>query len=394
LEWSEFAERLSRELARLDRDTILIIREHDEDRHYVQAMREPDRHYAEAVSNNFLEGPLRLTPADEEVLTESGWQPPTADWTPANWWTELAPLATEDDFARLADMMVTALRDVQAVRRPADLVYESFHRHGTGLIELVDFGITPVDPARVTEHRSAADEVAESTGTGDGAERPDAPAPEHAAMQAAPAPGGDSTAPSGDGTELEALLADAKQRGDQVTCFELLLATDLVLLATGPAAEGADPGLAGFATTTIDTSTCLMAFTSPEAMTRALGAPDGRFQPATFGQIATAWPDPQWSLVVNAGLPSEIHLDSAAVAGLDGMRRTAERASTVDAVVDAAAVAAASPARPAMRLPHGAQLWRLDGDAAAPVAVYDASSTRWTGPANEPAAGAAPTPAE
>ncbi|MFC7729380.1 TY-Chap domain-containing protein [Actinomadura keratinilytica] len=76
LEWSEFARRLGRELAVLERDTILIVRERDESRHYVQAMREPDRLYAEAVSNNFLDGPLLLTLADEEVLSEAGWRPP------------------------------------------------------------------------------------------------------------------------------------------------------------------------------------------------------------------------------------------------------------------------------------------------------------------------------
>jgi hypothetical protein len=402
LEWSEFAERLGRELARLDPDTILIIREHDEDRHYVQAMREPDRLYAEAVSNNFLEGPLALTPADEDVLTETGWQPPTADWAPANWWTELPPLATVDDFARLADMLVTALRDVQGLRRPAELVYESFNRHGTGLIELVDFGITHADPTRITERRGAdatadeqvaqAAEQATEQAAGQVAEQPD--------VQAAPALDVDDA-------DLEARLADAKRRGDRTTCFELLLATELVLLMTGQAAEGTDPAgpapaLTEFTTTTIDTRTCLMAFTSPEAMTRALGAQNGGIRPATFGRLAAGWPDPQWSLVVNAGLPSEIHLDSAAISGLDGMRRTAEQASAVDAVVHAApsdtagtaAVDAASGPRPAIRLPHGVQLWRYDGDSAAPVAVYDAPSARWSGPDTDLVTGQAPQQAE
>jgi hypothetical protein len=81
-----------------------------------------------------------------------------------------------------------------------------------------------------------------------------------------------------------------------------------------------------------------------------------------------------WGLAVNPGLPSEIHLDSATVGRLDEMRRTAERAATVDAVV------AESPAPGvAVRLPHGAQLWRLgDSGPASPVAVYDAMSARWS----------------
>ncbi|WP_433335661.1 TY-Chap domain-containing protein [Spirillospora sp. CA-294931] len=155
LEWSEFARCLGRELAGLERDTILIVREREESRHYVQAMREPDRLYAEAVSNNFLDGPLLLTLADEEVMSEAGWRPP-ADPAPRNWWTELPSYATVDDHGRLADVMITALRDVQGVRRPSDLVYESFHRHGTGLIELLDFGIESADPARITKQRRSA----------------------------------------------------------------------------------------------------------------------------------------------------------------------------------------------------------------------------------------------
>jgi type III secretion system-like peptide-binding chaperone/type III secretion system (T3SS) SseB-like protein len=372
LEWSEFAERLSRELARLDRDTILIIREHDEDRHYVQAMREPDRLYAEAVSNNFLEGPLLLTPADEEVLAEAGWQPPTADWAPANWWCELSPVATADDHARLADMMVTALRDVQGVRRPADLVYESFRRHGTGLIELVDFGVAHADPTRITERRGA-----------DPAEPPAATDPpgEVAVPNAEQA----ATTPDGDGTDLEARLAEATQRGDHKTCLELLLSADLVLPLTEPVADDTVPNLSAFATTTTDISTCLLAFTSTEAMAQGLGTEDRAFHIAGFGHIAATWPDPQWSLLVNAGLPTEIQLDSAAVAGLDGMRRIAEQVSTVDAIVDDALAAPsddatdpASASEPATRLPQGVQLWRFDGDSPSPVAIFDAASSRWT----------------
>jgi len=357
LEWSEFAQRFARELAGLDRDTILIVRERDESRHYVQAMREPDRLYAEAVSNNFLEGPLLLTPADEEVLSEAGWRPPTADWAPANWWTELPPATGAADFDRLADMMVTALRDVQGVRRPSDLVYESFHRHGTGLIELVDFGIDAADPQRVSERREA---------------RP--------VEEPIPAPTGEPHAEGGrprTAAELEARLGDAKQRGDQLSYFELLLGAELVLPSTGQAVE--DPGLTEFTTAVIERRTHVLVFTSVQAMTRSQGAPGrlpgtGLYRKTTFGQIAAAWPDPSWGLAVNPGLPSEIHLDSGTVGRLEEMRRTAERAATVDAVV----TDSPEPAVP-VRLPHGAQLWRLgETGPASPVAVYDAMSARWS----------------
>lgn len=396
LEWSEFAERLGRELAALDRDTILIVREHDESRHYVQAMREPDRLYAEAVSNNFLEGPLLLTPADEEVLTEAGWRPPTADWAPANWWTDLPPYATKADFAGLADMMVTALRDVQGLRRPADLVYESFHRHGTGLIELVDFGIRPADPARINESRATADLAAdlgspgrapEEAGlrlrAGEGAAlaapaRPEQPQPPPRDLNGAtpparraPQPGVPRQVTAEDDTSLEGRLADAKRHGDHLACFELLLTADLLLLMTGPAADGQGPPEP--ATTVIGTGTYLMAFTSPKALAQALGERTDGHREVTFGDLAAAWPDPHWSLIINAGLPSEIRLDAATVARLDGMRRTAAQASAVDAVLDVAAAPA-----PVIRPPDGVRLWRYDGGETAPLAVYDAATSRWT----------------
>jgi hypothetical protein len=349
LEWSEFAQRFARELAALPRDTILIVRERDEIRHYVQAMWEPDRLYAEAVSNNFLEGPLLLKPADEEVLGEAGWRPP-AQQVSANWWTELADGLGAGDFDQLADMMVTALRDVQGVRRPSDLVYESFRRLGTGLIDLVDFGIEVADPHRVTERLSSVSSLTDQ-----------APPVIAAPVSEQPA-----------GPTLEERLAQARQAGDHVTYFELLMHAELVLPATGQAVE--DPGLTEFATTTMDGVTLVVVFTSPGAMFEAYGSDAGLYRRSSFREIANAWPDPAWSMTVNPGLPSCSILDSATVARLEVMRRTAEQAATVDAVV------APQPPGTAVRLPHGTRLWRLpEGPGAAePVAVYDGMNARWT----------------
>ncbi|MBW8484924.1 SseB family protein [Actinomadura sp. PM05-2] len=333
MEWSEFARRLGRELAGLDPDTILIVRERDESRHYVQAMREPDRLYAEAVSNNFLDGPLLLTLADEEVMSEAGWQPP-ADPAPRNWWTELPGHAAPADHDRLADVMVTALRDVQGVRRPSDLVHESFHRHGTGLIELLDFGIDAADPARVSSRRH----------TPGGPPAPAAPAPEPLHAAPVPPPGGD----------LEARLAAARQRQDQDAYFELLLAADLVLPAV------ADPGADGLPIITIGGATFVTVFTSQQAMG------PGPSYPTSFPLIAGGWPDPAWQLAINPGLPSESHLDIAVVRGLAARRLAAE-----------AAPPAPVPGVP-LRPPHGTRMWRDDGDGAeAPVAVYDAIGGAW-----------------
>lgn len=360
LEWSEFAQRFARELAALPRDTILIVRERDEIRHYVQAMWEPDRLYAEAVSNNFLEGPLLLQPADEEVLGEAGWRPP-APQVSANWWTELPTGTTTEDFDRLADMMVTALRDVQGVRRPADLVYESFRRLGTGLIELTDFGIEVADAQRVTERLSARTVLAAESGVRPGSLRHAGPVPAPVDADLGRTPGG----------ALEDRLAEARQNGDHVTYFELLLQAELVVPATGQAVE--DPALAELVTTTVDGATLVVVFTSPRAQEQSYGP--SLYRRTSFQELAAAWPHPAWSMTVNPGLPSGSVLDSATVARLEEMRRTAEQAATVDAVV--------TPPRPGVpiRLPNGARLCRAagtPGEAAVQVAMYDAANARWT----------------
>jgi hypothetical protein len=432
VEWSEFAVGFARELAGLDRDTILIVREHDESRHYVQAMRETERLYAEAVSNNFLDGPLALTPADEEVLAEAGWRPPTTDWSPANWWTELALDAPPGAHAELADMMVTALRDVQGVRRPADLVYESFHRDGYGLIELVDFGIAAADPGRIAERRSsaAADEAGLRSGGATGGRAGEeatagppieAPAEWQAERQAeqilAAPPPANGSPPDGSPpapyrpSEQESRLVDALRIGDAAACYEQFLAAELVLPATGQAVE--DPSLAEFTTAVVDGETRVLAFTSPAAMARACAERTGLHRKTTFPELAAAWPDPSWSLVINGGLPSEVRVDAVTVARLDEMRRTAEQASTVDALVGrpepraitlggaaaadvpglsdlpdlpgppglagrSGADAALSAVHP-LPVPHGAQLWRLTDATpdAIPLAKYDAAAGRW-----------------
>ena len=338
MEWSEFTQRLGRELAGLDRDTILIVRERAESRHYVQAMREPDRLYAEAVSNHFLEGPLLLTPADEEVLREVGWRPP-GDPTPRNWWTDLPGNATPGDHFRLADMMVQALRDVQGVRRPADLVYESFHRLGNGLIELLGFGIPPADPSRVVERRTTPDPVAPRVAD------PvlSAPAlPEEGPHAAAPGlrPAAPPVAGAGPASgDLEHALTDAKQRGDHAAYFDLLLRSDLVL----PLPQG--PGAPELVTTTIGGATYVLAFSSTQALTAALSPRDPSSPPphrrVSFGALAASWPDPSWSLAINTGLPSEMHLDAVAIARLDHSRRAAEQATAEPAPAPSAGVDAA-----------------------------------------------------
>ncbi|XRQ12829.1 TY-Chap domain-containing protein [Actinomadura welshii] len=365
LEWSEFARRLGRELAGLERDTILIVRERDESRHYVQAMREPDRLYAEAVSNNFLEGPLLLTLADEEVMSEAGWRPP-AEPAPRNWWTELPDFGTpggmlavtEVDFSRLADVMVTALRDVQGVRRPSDLVYESFHRHGTGLIELLDFGIEVADPARVNKRRSASGgpsgdlpgpPAGGATGAVGAVGAAGVPPAGADPLPAGTPPAGNRMPPQDpatpDADRLEPRLAEAKANGDNTTYFRLLANADLVLPATAPAVE--DPDRAELPTIAIGGDTYVTVFTSPAALARTGDRNPGLYRRTSFAQLALGWPDPAWRLAINWGLPSEVLLDSSVVprlqAGPEAAAAAAQEAPNPYGTVDPNALAGPNP---------------------------------------------------
>ncbi|WP_239067666.1 SseB family protein, partial [Actinomadura bangladeshensis] len=325
LEWSEFARRLGRELAGLERDTILIVRERDESRHYVQAMREPDRLYAEAVSNNFLDGPLLLTLADEEVMSDAGWRPP-ADPAPRNWWTELPEAGvpggmlsvTDGDYSRLADVMVTALRDVQGVRRPSDLVYESFHRHGNGLIELLDFGIDVADPSRVKQRRGTSGGALSGTG----------PLPAGLPPAGTPMPLSTEGVPGADADLLEPRLAEAKANGDNTTYFTLLESADLVLPASASAVE--DPDRAEFPTIAIGGDTYVTVFTSPGALARTGDRRPGLYRRTSFARLASGWPDPAWRVAINWGLPSEVLLDSSVLGRLTGGRDAAPPAAGPD----------------------------------------------------------------
>jgi hypothetical protein len=161
------------------------------------------------------------------------------------------------------------------------------------------------------------------------------------------------------------------------------------LPATGQAVE--DPSLAEFTTTVVDGETRVPAFTSTAAMARALGERAGLHRRTTFPELAAAWPDSRWSLVINGGLPSEVRVDAVTVARLDEMRRTAEQAATVDALVgrpatQGAAAATVAPATAARPIARGVA-------AAAPEVRKDgsASASAWR-PDQREAAAAAPLP--
>jgi T3SS (YopN, CesT) and YbjN peptide-binding chaperone 3/SseB protein N-terminal domain len=401
VEWNEFVQRLARELTHLPASAFLVV-QMPGGFPYVQAMRGSDGLSAEVVSNEFLPGPMRLGPRQEDRLAEIGWLPPEQDGH-LNWWRQVRLSAEFDDFTpqeaiacgRLADAMATALSEVFRVRSPLDLEYHA-NQNGpdNGPIELPYFGLRPAEIASADEDdrptvtdspvvtpsaaaaSASAPSVPASSVPAPSVPAPSVPAPlvpsvtgastapsssvaaaavgisgprtpphpgrlrqappEPAAPTRAAVPSGGEAVPSAaeavpSAAELDALLAAAKERGDQRSYFELLLTAELVMPSTG------DPKAERFTTATLDGATYVLAFTSRRAMAQSLRARAAFDRRTTFAELARNWPGPEWRLAINAGLPSAAYLDSAGVTRLADEERAAGRSQATAAVPPAPA---------------------------------------------------------
>jgi hypothetical protein len=336
--WPEFAERLAAELAGLDDGMVLVMHRADQDAYYVQAHRDPYRIRGEAVGNERLDAPLRFAEADEKRMADAGWGAPAP-----NWWIELPPASPPAEFRRIAAMMVTALRDVQRARDPADLRYEAF-RGDTG-IELTDFGLGLADPGTVSERRAARPLPADLP-----------PAP---AVPAAPVDPGAPVAPAVP-VDLETGLVTAKRTGDQEAYLALVAGAGLVVPATGTS-----PGVE-FATTQLNDGTYVLTFTSPEAMRRVLREQARHHRHVTMAQLAAEWPNPAWRLSIDLGLPSEAYFGASVVAGLAPPPEPAPAAAPGAA---AAAAPGGVPAEVSVDIIRPAPALDADAGAALPPAI-------------------------
>ncbi|MFV2101956.1 SseB family protein [Micromonospora sp. LOL_024] len=107
-------------------------------------------------------------------------------------------------------------------------------------------------------------------------------------------------------TEAEAALRDALLGNDQQLYFRILSSVELLLPVSAQAAAGRAP--AGWGTWTTGGRTHVLAFTSAEAMRVCLGEHVGPSRRAGYAELATSWPDHEWWLAVNPGLPIEGYL--------------------------------------------------------------------------------------
>ncbi|MET7708858.1 SseB family protein [Micromonospora sp. NPDC005413] len=107
-------------------------------------------------------------------------------------------------------------------------------------------------------------------------------------------------------TEAEVAMRDALRANDQELYFRLLSRTDLLLPVSAPAQPGQPP--AGWGTWTTGGRTHVLAFTSPAALRACLGEHPGSNRRIPFADLAVSWPNDEWWLAVNPGLPVEGYL--------------------------------------------------------------------------------------
>ncbi|WP_067482928.1 SseB family protein [Actinomadura hibisca] len=271
MDWNDFAERLAVELMRLPVRSFLIVQGAG-GLPYVQAMRSPGFLDAEAVGSEFL--PRPLNGRQQRRLAALGWHEPDEEQR-HNWWDRISMPVSADRASdaqteacgRLAARMAGAFRDVYGTGSPLELVYQAGRTSGGGLA-LPALGI----PVAIPE------------------------AEQHAAS----------------GADLEASLTAARERGDQREYLQLLARTTLCL--PSPGAPGAD-GTPAYATAMFGDGTFVLAFTSPEAMEQSLRGQAVHHRPASLLDLARTWPNAEWRLAVNPGLPSGAYLDSDLLLG-------------------------------------------------------------------------------
>ncbi|MCK1843885.1 SseB family protein [Micromonospora sp. R42004] len=110
-------------------------------------------------------------------------------------------------------------------------------------------------------------------------------------------------------TEAEVAMRDALRAQDQQQYFRVLTRVDLFLpVAGGPAG--------GWGTWTSGGRTHVLAFTSAAALRASLGENAGTARRVPYPELADGWPNPEWWLAVNPGLPIEGYLPAWYVAQL------------------------------------------------------------------------------
>ncbi len=105
----------------------------------------------------------------------------------------------------------------------------------------------------------------------------------------------------------------AAYRGEQTgRCLAMLKTTELALPISAEAAAGTEPPR--WATAEREDRTWMMAYTSAESMQAGTDGQATHFRIVSLVELAAGWPDPQWGLAINPGLPMQILLEPRTIA--------------------------------------------------------------------------------
>ncbi|MEO3776126.1 SseB family protein [Micromonospora sp. B11E3] len=148
-------------------------------------------------------------------------------------------------------------------------------------------------------------------------------------------------------TEAEAAMRDALRANDQELYFRILARIELLLPV--PAEALAGQASTGWGTWTTGGRTHVLAFTSPAALRACLGENSTPSRRSAYADLAGDWPNHEWWLAVNPGLPIEGYLPAWFVSQLSrgdvrlpgrtiGARARLERAETAARARASAAV--------------------------------------------------------
>ncbi|WP_446217918.1 SseB family protein [Micromonospora sp. IBHARD004] len=115
-------------------------------------------------------------------------------------------------------------------------------------------------------------------------------------------------------TEAEVAMRDALRAQDQELYFRILTRVDLLLPVSAEGPAGQAP--MGWGTWTTGGRTHVLAFTSVTALRSCLGENPGTTRRVPYAALAADWPNHEWWLAVNPGLPIEGYLPAWFVAQL------------------------------------------------------------------------------
>ncbi|WP_306415847.1 SseB family protein [Actinoplanes ianthinogenes] len=115
-------------------------------------------------------------------------------------------------------------------------------------------------------------------------------------------------------TDAEVAMRDALRTDDQESYFRILAGVDLLLPVSADALAGLAP--LGWGTWSTGGRTHVLAFTSQEALHACLSDYTGASRRVPYSELANTWPNLEWWLAVNPGLPIEGYLPAWFVAQL------------------------------------------------------------------------------